>query len=80
VTPIPIQITMISSRSSPKNWQKATAMMSDETERRPLVVRLPEEIKTWIEEKAVQDERSQNTVVVRILRARMMIDAEKATG
>ena len=41
---------------------------------------LPEEIKTWIEEKAARDERSQNTVVVRILRARMMIDAEKATG
>jgi hypothetical protein len=41
---------------------------------------LPEEIKTWIEEKAAEDERSQNTVVVRILRARMMMDAEKATG
>jgi hypothetical protein len=61
----------------PNNWQKATMMMSDETERRPLVVRMPEEIKTWIEEKAVQDERSQNTVVVRILRARMMMDAER---
>jgi predicted HicB family RNase H-like nuclease len=53
-------------------------MIHDETERRPLMVRLPEEIKTWIEEKAAEDERSQNTVVVRILRARMMIDAEKA--
>jgi len=49
-------------------------------EERKVLVRLPGEIKTWIEEKAAQDERSQNTVVVRILRARMMMDAEKATG
>jgi hypothetical protein len=49
----------------------------DEAERKVLF-RLPAEVKTWIEEKAAQDERSQNTVVVRILRARMMIDAEKA--
>jgi uracil phosphoribosyltransferase len=55
-------------------------MMSDETERRPLVVRLPAEISTWVEAKAAEDERSQSTVVVRILRARMMMDAEKATG
>jgi hypothetical protein len=41
---------------------------------------LPEEIKTWIEEKAAEDERSQNTVVVRILRARMDADKAGATG
>jgi hypothetical protein len=52
-------------------------MRKNEAERK-VCWSLPEEIKTWIEEKAVQDERSQNTVVVRILRARMMIDAEKA--
>jgi hypothetical protein len=32
---------------------------------------LPEEIKTWIEEKAAEDERSQNSVVVRTLRGVM---------
>ena len=41
---------------------------------------LPEEIKTWIEEKAAEDERSQNTVVVRILRARMVADKAEAAG
>jgi predicted HicB family RNase H-like nuclease len=40
--------------------------------------RLPEEIKTWIEEKAAEDERSQNAFVVRLLRARM--DADRAAG
>jgi hypothetical protein len=46
-------------------------MARDETERRHLYIRLPDEIKTWIEEKAAQDERSQNAVIVRALRARM---------
>jgi hypothetical protein len=41
---------------------------------------LPEEIKVWIEEKAAEDERSQNTVVVRILRARMAVDKAEAAG
>jgi predicted transcriptional regulator len=58
-------------------------MIRDETERRPLVitVRLPDAIKTWIEEKAVQDERSQNAVIVRALRARMdQEQRKKAAG
>jgi len=42
---------------------------------------LPEQIKTWIEEKAAQDERSQNAVVVRILRAKMIAEqSERAAG
>jgi hypothetical protein len=53
---------------------------SREAAERKVCWSLPAEIKAWIEEKAAQDERSQNTVVVRILRARMMMDAEKATG
>jgi hypothetical protein len=54
-----------------------------ENERRTLVLRLPDEIKTWIEAKAVQDERSQNSIVVRTLRGVMDHEQrkrEKATG
>ena len=45
-----------------------------------MLVRLPEEIKTWIEEKAAQDERSQNYVMVRILRARMIAERAEASA
>jgi predicted transcriptional regulator len=57
-------------------------MARDETERRHLYIRLPDEIKTWIEEKAAQDERSQNAVIVRALRSKMDAERkrEKATG
>jgi predicted HicB family RNase H-like nuclease len=67
--------TTISPLKQEKHRKGLQMARKDEAERKVLV-RLPEEIKTWIEEKAAQDERSQNTVVVRILRARMMIDAE----
>jgi hypothetical protein len=58
-------------------------MIHDETDRRPLMVRLPDAIKTWIEEKAAQDERSQNSVIVRTLRGVMdheQREREKAAG
>jgi hypothetical protein len=48
-----------------------TMMIQDEPERRALSVRLPHDIKVWLENEAARDDRSQSTIVVRILRARM---------
>jgi plasmid stability protein len=52
-------------------------MISDETERRPLVVRLPYAIKTWLENEAARNDRSQSSEVVRILRACMDNEPKK---
>jgi predicted transcriptional regulator len=46
-----------------------------------MLIRVPDEIKTWIEEKAAQDERSQTAVIVRALRAMMAMEqSTKAAG
>jgi predicted transcriptional regulator len=57
-------------------------MIRDESERRQMMaIRLPGTIKTWVEEKAVQDERSQNAIIVRALRRLMdQEQRKKAAG
>lgn len=46
-------------------------MIQDEPEFRTLSVRLPHNIKTWLEDEAARNGRSQSSEVVQILRAYM---------
>lgn len=58
-------------------------MIHDEpvTERRPLSVRIPADIRTWLQAEAVRNGGSQSSEVVRILRARLdSAQREKAAG
>jgi hypothetical protein len=50
-------------------------MVRVEPERQPLSIRLPREIKTWLEAEAARNDRTQNSEIIRTLRARM--DAEQ---
>ena len=62
--------------------RKATTMaFRVEAERQPLVVRLPHDIKAWLESEALRNGGSQSSEVVRILRARLDNEQpKKATG
>jgi hypothetical protein len=53
-------------------------MGRDETERRPFVtVRLPPDVKTWLQHEAARYGASENSEIVRALRARMDIEPPK---
>jgi hypothetical protein len=56
-------------------------MIHDETERRGLMVRLPRELKTWLENEALRNGRSQSSEAAQILlRARLDTEPKKAVG
>jgi hypothetical protein len=56
-------------------------MIQDEPERLTLSIRLPRDIKTWLEAEAARNDRTQNSEVIRSLRARMETEQrEKAAG
>jgi hypothetical protein len=46
-------------------------VMAEMADRAEMVIRLPRDIKTWVEKQAAQDASSQNSVLVRALRATM---------
>jgi hypothetical protein len=47
-------------------------------DRAEMVVRIPKDVKTWLEKEAARTGASQNSEVVRSLRARMDSEPEKA--
>jgi hypothetical protein len=56
-------------------FAKGSAM----TEFTKMAIKLPRELKEWIDREAERDDRSLNSVVVRTLRARMQQDLEDAS-
>ena len=55
-------------------------MIHDETERLPLMVRLPPSIKLWLENEALRNGRSLSSEAAQILQARMNAEPKKAAG
>jgi plasmid stability protein len=55
-------------------------MFRVEPERQQVLVRLPKEVKAWLESEALRNGRSQSSEVAQILRARMDTEPKKATG
>ena len=53
-------------------------MTHDETERRPVLIRVSKEVKTWLEAEALRNGRSQSSEAAQILRARMADELKKA--
>jgi hypothetical protein len=55
------------------NHLKEVLSMSDETgeERRPLLIRLPHEVASWIEKEAARNRASRNSEIIRAIRLRM---------
>jgi hypothetical protein len=47
-------------------------------DRAEMVVRIPKDVKTWLEKEAARTGASQNSEIVRSLRARMDSEPEKA--
>jgi hypothetical protein len=74
------QITIIQGASFLAK-RKATMMtLRVEPGRLPLSIRLPAELKAWLEVEAARNDRSQSSEVIQILRARMDNELKKAAG
>jgi Arc-like DNA binding domain len=54
--------------------------IQDETERRTLSVRLPQNVATWLEAEAVRNDRSLSSEVVQILRAHCPGEPKRVAG
>jgi hypothetical protein len=54
-------------------------LMHKRTDRAEMVVRMPQDVKGWLEKEAARTGASQNSEIVRCLRARMEAE-QRATG
>jgi hypothetical protein len=55
-------------------------MFRVEPERQQVLVRLPKEVKRWLEDEALRNGRSQSSEAAQLLRACMDNELKKATG
>jgi hypothetical protein len=55
-------------------------MFRVESERRPVLVRLPVAVKRWLEDEALRNGRSQSSEAAQLLRTCMDNELKKATG
>jgi hypothetical protein len=47
-------------------------------DRAEMIIRLPRDLKTWVEQQAVQDASSQNSVLVRAIRVARRMEEQQA--